>query len=74
MSHHHAAGRLLSGGREIAAVTGLKVRQVFHHAEAGRLPCFRIGRTIVAREDAVRSWLDEQEAAGKLAPRDSATS
>ena len=61
MSQSPAADRLLSGGREIAAATGLKVRQVFHHAEAGRLPCFKVGRSLFAREQAVRGWLAERE-------------
>lgn len=66
MSHLPAASRLLSS-REIATVTGLTRRQVFHHASAGRIPTFKVGRSIFAREDAVRSWLAAREESAKKA-------
>ena len=62
MQHHSAAGgRLLANAREIAAVTGLTPRRVYHEVRTGRLPSFRIGRSICAREGVVRRWIAERE-------------
>ena len=56
-------GEMLCGAAPIAAFMGVKRRQVYHWAEHGELPVFRIGRTLCARPDRLRAWITEQEAA-----------
>lgn len=53
---------VLSGGAAIAKATGLTRRQVFHHAAAGRLPVYRVGRTLFARRASLDEWRAECEA------------
>ncbi len=53
---------LLYGAPDIAEFLGLRVRQVRHLCEAGRLPTFKIGGKICARRPTLRRWLVEQEA------------
>ncbi len=52
----------LTGAKAIAQFLNLTERQVFHHAESGCLPVFRMGRTLCARPATLLAWIAEQEA------------
>lgn len=38
-----------------------KRRRVYHLAEAGQLPVFRLGQSICARRSVLRAYVEEQE-------------
>ncbi|AWI89233.1 DNA-binding protein [Methylobacterium sp. DM1] len=49
----------------IATFLGMPVKAARHRVEAGEIPTFRIGRTVVARRSTLTAWLAEREAAGR---------
>lgn len=53
---------ILAGTRAIAEFLGTSPRQVAYWNEQGRIPCFRIGKTICARPETLRQWLKNCEA------------
>ncbi len=56
------SGQLLYGADQIAAYLGnLSRAQVYHLVAVGRLPAFKIGRTVAARTTTLDAWLEEQE-------------
>ena len=63
MVTHETDSEVLSGVAAIAAFMGMKTRQAQYHIDCGRLPVFRVGRTICARKPTLRRWMAEQEAA-----------
>jgi excisionase family DNA binding protein len=54
---------LLSGAEAIAAYVGVTPRRIYHLAETGRLPVFRIGSTLCARRSTLRRWIEDMERA-----------
>jgi excisionase family DNA binding protein len=59
-----ARGQLLYGAKDIAGYLGnLTIDQVYHLISEGRLPAFKIGRTVCARTSTLDRWLEEQERA-----------
>lgn len=48
--------QLLCGARSIADAVGLRPRRVYHLAEAGILPVFKIGSQLCASPSALREW------------------
>ena len=67
MSVHALNDEVLTGGEAIAKVTGLSRRQVFHHAAAGRLPVYYVGRTLFARRSLIDAWLKARETEARRA-------
>lgn len=62
------ADDILRGADQIAAfVYGdpRKRRKVYHLAERGHIPTFRLGATICARPSVLLRWVAEQEAASQ---------
>ena len=61
---------LLQGAKAIADFIGLTQRQVFHLAEIGELPVFKIGGRLTARKSTLLAHIEALEAqalAGKTA-------
>lgn len=54
-------GDLLRGAEAIGEFLGTDERQVREMANKGRLPVFRLGRTICARKSTFFAWIAEQE-------------
>jgi hypothetical protein len=54
---------LLTGAEAIAAFMRVKVRRVYHLAETQRLPVFRIGSTLCARQSTLVRWIEDMERA-----------
>ena len=52
---------LLHGMPAIAEAMGLTPRQIRNLMEAEGLPTFRIGRTVCARPERIRNWLEKHE-------------
>ena len=69
MSVHALNDEVLSGGEAIAKATGLTKRQVFHHASAGRLPVYYVGRTLFTRRSLLDAWLRQREAEARRSSR-----
>ena len=57
------AADLLYGVPAIAAFLGLKPGAVYHLVEMGRLPTFKVGKTVCARRAKILAKFDELEAA-----------
>lgn len=55
------AGELLIGAPAIAAMLGIKRRQVYKLLYAGILPTFKLGGSVAARRSTLSTWLAEQE-------------
>lgn len=55
---------LLVGHKAIARFLGLSPRFVSWHDEQGRLPTFRVGKSVCARKSTMRQWLDQMEQNG----------
>lgn len=54
---------LLTGAKAIGNFLGLTERQVLHRVETGDLsPVFRLGKTLCARPETLRQWIERQEA------------
>ena len=56
---------LLTGAGKIAEFifgTATKRRQVYHLAECGGLPVFKLGATLCARRSTLIAWIEAQEA------------
>jgi excisionase family DNA binding protein len=59
-----ARGELLYGARSIASYLGnLSIDAIYHLVREGRLPAFKIGRTVCARTSTLDKWLEAQEQA-----------
>lgn len=58
---------LLEGAGAIAAFTGKTVRQANYLLETGQLPAFKIGRLWHMRRSTFMQFIEQQEAAAKLA-------
>lgn len=54
---------LLVGHKAIALFLGLSPRQVSWHDEQGRLPTFRVGKSVCARKVKLLEWIEQQERA-----------
>ena len=54
---------LLYGAPAIAEHLRLRLRQVHHLAATGKLPTFKIGKTVCARRSSLATWIVEREAA-----------
>ena len=64
MGNDDLAADLLRGVRAIAAFTGLKARSVYHLAEAGKLPLFKLdGKIWCGRKSTLRHHIENLEAA-----------
>ena len=57
------ADDLLVGGEAIADFIGWNRRRVFHLAEKGELPIFKIGGVLHARKSTLVRWIEAKEAA-----------
>lgn len=53
---------MITGAKAIAAETGLKVRTVYHMAEKGELPAFKLGGILCARRSELRERLSAKAA------------
>ncbi len=58
-AHAEDRPRLLYGATKIAEYLGIKERQVRHQIEKGRLPYFKIGKTICAYPAKLDAWLEK---------------
>jgi hypothetical protein len=61
---------LLEGAEAIAEFvygSDKERRKVYHLAQAGRIPVFRMGNTICARKSVVMDWIRQQENEGRTA-------
>ena len=67
MSTQAARDEILCGGDAIAQATGLPKRAVYHHAQAGRLPTWKLGATLCCHRSAVEAWLRSREAEARQA-------
>lgn len=58
---------IMLGASAIAAFMGMRPRQLYHAAEMGHLPTFRIGGILCARRSTLNRWITEleQEAIGR---------
>jgi hypothetical protein len=54
-------GVLLKGRAAIADYLGLTEREVDHQTETNALPVFHLGRSVVARVQALDHWVNQQE-------------
>ena len=52
---------ILIGAEAISAFTGWKRRRVFHLAEKGEIPCFKVGGIIHARKSTLIRWIEQME-------------
>jgi excisionase family DNA binding protein len=52
--------RLALRPREAAEALGISARTLWTWTQQGRVPCKRIGKTVVYSTDALRRWLDGQ--------------
>lgn len=52
---------LLVGHKAIARFLGLSPRAVSWHDEQGRLPTFRMGKSVCARKSTLRQWIEDRE-------------
>lgn len=59
---------LLFGAGAVAGAIGLSRRQVYHAAENGYMPLFKIGTTICGRRSTLARWFSEREALSDSAP------
>ncbi len=57
-----ARDEILCGGKAIAQATGLPKRTIYHHAQAGRLPTWKLGMTLCAHRSAVETWMSQRKA------------
>lgn len=57
----HSGGDLLYGVPAIAEHMNLKPRQVYHLADKGGLPTFKVGGKTCARKSSLSTWLAKQE-------------
>ena len=55
------AGDLLKGSGAISQFVGISSDQVRYLARTGRLPTFRVGRSICSTRSELRAWLVEQQ-------------
>jgi hypothetical protein len=65
------AGDLIQGASAIAThIFGNPAyrRRVYHLAETGKLPVFRLGAAICARKSTIEAWIGEQEKTSKPGP------
>lgn len=53
--------QLLVGHKAIARFLGLSPRFVSWHDEQGRLPTFRVGKSVCARKVKLLEWIEQQE-------------
>ena len=58
---------ILDGAEAIANFLSLRKRTIYHLAETGAIPVFRLGSKIMARKSTLLAWMDAQEQAA-LAP------
>lgn len=61
------AADMLFGADQVAAFSGLTARQVYHMAQIGVIPVFRMGQTICGRKSTWLAWIEAQEQAGRKA-------
>ena len=61
MEHDIKPPEILTGAGAIALFLGVTRRQVYHWNEHAGLPCIKIGKTICARPETLRRWLEERE-------------
>jgi excisionase family DNA binding protein len=52
---------LLHGADQIAGFLGVTRRAVYHLAEKGKVPIFRMGAKLCARKTRLLAWIEEQE-------------
>ncbi|MCJ2080173.1 DNA-binding protein [Methylobacterium sp. J-090] len=55
-------GQMLYGAKAMAEFLGITTRQVFHLTERGRLPHFRVGRTLCGNRSTLAEWAVQVEA------------
>ena len=55
-------GDVAYGATEIARHLGITTRQVYTLVDAERLPCWREGRSILARRSSLTAWAASREA------------
>jgi hypothetical protein len=53
-------GVLLKGRAAIADYLGLTVREVDHQTETNGLPVFHLGRSVAAKVEDLKRWVDER--------------
>ncbi len=61
MEVHEMSRDLMVGATTIANYLGVRKRQVYHAAEHGYLPLFRMGSLICGRRTTLARWVEEQE-------------
>ena len=54
---------ILDGAEAIAKFLTLPKRTIYHFAENGTIPVFRLGSKIMARRSTLLAWLEAQEQA-----------
>ncbi|AWJ87619.1 DNA-binding protein (plasmid) [Azospirillum sp. TSH58] len=52
---------LMPGADKIAGFLGMDRRTVYHLAQTGKIPVFRMGNTICARKSTILRWIADQE-------------
>lgn len=52
---------LLRGADEIAAFMGSTIRQIYHLAQTSRIPVFKMGTRLYARQSRLIAWIEQQE-------------
>jgi hypothetical protein len=55
-------GVLLKGRSAIADYLGLTEREVDYQTETNAMPVFHLGRSVVAKVDAINRWVDQHAA------------
>jgi len=55
------ADDIMLGAASIAAFMGMRPRQLYHAAEMGHLPTFRIGGMLCARKSTLTHWIADLE-------------
>lgn len=50
------------GADKVAEYTGQDRRSIYHLAQTGKIPVFRMGSQICARKSTLLRWIEEQEA------------
>jgi hypothetical protein len=53
---------IIEGAAEIGAYLAMKPGRIYHLAERGGLPTFKIGKHLCARRSTLLRWIQKQEA------------
>jgi hypothetical protein len=53
---------IMEGAERIGAFLAMKPGRIYHLAEAGALPTFKVGKHLCARRSTLLRWIENQEA------------